>query len=125
MQRQQEDRRKAAAQRRKANKPRLVINSIKRCTKSTGDLRSLVIHEDVEDDGYGYGGGAGGGGGGIIHEEEILGETDASEFYSRKNKGNMNRHNGKKTRPDEAKRKAFIIDKKNAQRKAQQGRGKK
>jgi len=107
--------RKEAAERRKANRPKLVINPIKRCAKSTGDLRSLVIHEEPEDDGFG-------GGGGTIHEEEVLGETDAMEFYSRKTKGNLNRQNGKKIRPDEAKRKDWIIHKKNAQRMAQQAR---
>ena len=105
-----------ALKKRKANRPKLVVNTIKRCTKSTGDLRSLVIHEDPEDDGFG------GGGGGTIHEHEVLGDTDASEFYNRKNKGSISRHNGAKIRPDEAKRKEMIIHKKNAQRKAQEER---
>ncbi len=108
--------RKDAAERRKANRPKLIISPIKRCAKSTGDLRSMVIHEEPEDDGFG------GGGGGTIHEDEIMGETDAMEFYSRKTKGSLNRQNGLKIRPDEAKRKEFIIHKKNAQRKAQQAR---
>jgi hypothetical protein len=105
-----------ALKKRKAARPKLVVNTIKRCTKSTGDLRSLVIHEDPEDDGFG------GGGGGTIHEHEVLGDTDASEFYNRKNKGSISRHNGAKIRPDEAKRKEMIIHKKNAQRKAQEER---
>lgn len=110
--------RKEAAERRKANRPKLVISAIKRCTKSTGDLRSMIIHEEPEDGEYD----GGGGGGGVIHEHDVLGDTDAMEFYSRKSKGSLNRQNGSKTRPDEAKRKEMIIHKKNAQRKAQQAR---
>uniref|UniRef100_A0A7S3V6D0 Uncharacterized protein n=1 Tax=Chaetoceros debilis TaxID=122233 RepID=A0A7S3V6D0_9STRA len=105
-------RRQQAAQRRKNSKPKLVISPIKRCAKSTGDLRSMIIVEEEE-----YGGG--GGGGCTIYEDDVLGETDASEFYNRKHKGSSSRQNGKKLRPDEAKRKDFIIHKKNAQRKAQ------
>jgi hypothetical protein len=107
-----------AMQRRKSNRPKLVVNTIKRCAKSTGDLRSLVIHEDPEDDGFG--GGGGGIADSVIHEDEILGDTDAMEFYSRKSKGSLNRQNGAKIRPDEAKRKEMILYKKNAQRMAQQ-----
>ena len=113
---EQEERiRKESMKRRKA-KPRIVVNPIKRCTKSTGDLRSLVsIQEDEEDEGFG----GGSGGGFTIHEEEVLGETDAAEFYFRKAKGSSNRINGEKLRPDEATRKDMIIAKKNAQRAAQ------
>lgn len=107
-------RRQQAAQRRKNSKPKLVISPIRRCAKSTGDLRSMIIVEEEE-----YGGSGGGGGGCTIHEDDVLGETDASEYYNRKHKGNSSRQNGKKLRPDEAKRKDFIIHKKNAQRKAQ------
>jgi len=110
--------RKEAAERRKSNKPKMVITPIKRCTKSTGDLRSFVIHEEPEDGDFG----GGGGGGGTIHEDEVLGDTDAMDFYHRKSKGSLNRQNGAKTRPDEAKRKEMIIHKKNAQRKAQEAR---
>lgn len=109
-----EKRRLEAVQRRKTTKTRIIVTPIKRCAKSTGDLRSLVIHEEEE----GYGGG-GGGGGGIIHEEEVLGESDAMEYYNRKSHGSKGRANGRKQRPDEAKRKEFIIHKKNAQRRAQ------
>ncbi len=118
LQEQQERLRKEAMERRKKSRPRLVVNPIKRCAKSTGDLRSMVIAEEEED---GYCGG-GGGGGGIIEENEVLGDTDASEFYNRKLKGSTSRQNGKKLRPDEAKRKNFIIHKKEAQRRAQQQR---
>ena len=115
----EEKRREDALQRRKAIKTRLVVTPIKRCARSTGDLRSLVIHEDEE----GHGGGGGGGGGcmsAIIQEdEEILGESDAAEYYNRKAYGSKGRANGRKIRPDEKKRKDFIIHKKNAQRKAQ------
>lgn len=94
--------------------------SIRRCSKSTGDLRSLVSIQEDEDhyDGAGGGGfgGGGGGGGETIHEEEVLGETDAMDFYHRKAKGGSNRSNGMKLRPDEKKRKEWIISKKNAQR---------
>lgn len=124
LQEHQERLRKEASQRRKKSRPRLVVNPIKRCAKSTGDLRSMVIVEE-EDDGHGcYGGGGGVVGGDSIMEEEILGDTDASEFYNRKQKGSTSRQNGKKLRPDEAKRKDFIIHKKEAQRRAQQQRKK-
>jgi len=114
-----ENMRKEAAKRRKEAKPRIVVNPIKRCTKSTGDLRSLVcIHEDEEEEGFGCGGGM------TIHEDAVLGETDAAEFYFRKSKGCMNRTNGGKIRPDEAKRRDLIIAKKNAQRAAQGIKGK-
>jgi hypothetical protein len=118
----QQHMRETFMQRRRARaSPKLVVNQIKRCAKSTGDLRSMVIHEDPEDGDFNCGGG---GGGGTIHEDEVLGETDAMEFYNRKQKGNLNRQNGAKIRPDEAKRKEFIMHKKNAQRKAQQERQK-
>lgn len=114
-----EDRRRLeAVQRRKKIKPRLVVSPIKRCARSTGDLRSLVIHEEEE-------GHSGGLGSMAVHEEEeILGASDAMEYYNRKSHGSKGRANGKKIRPDEAKRKEMIIHKKNAQRKAQ-GAGKK
>ena len=115
LQHHQDKMREAAVERRKSNKPRLVVNAIQRCAKSTGDLRSLVIHEDAEDDG-----GGGGGGGGTIHEDEVTGDTDSMCFYHQKSKGSLNRQNGSKIRPDEAKRRDFIMHKKNAQRAAQQ-----
>lgn len=110
----EEQRRKDAMLRRKNNRVRIIVTPIKRCAKSTGDLRSMVIHEEEE----GYGGG--GGGGAIIHEEEeVLGESDAMEYYNRKSYGSKGRSNGRKIRPDEAKRKEMIIHKKDAQRRAQ------
>jgi hypothetical protein len=111
----EEQRRKDAMLRRKNNRVRIIVTPIKRCAKSTGDLRSLVIHEEEE----GYGGGGGGGGAVIHEEEEVLGESDAMEYYNRKSYGSKGRSNGRKIRPDEAKRKEIIIHKKNAQRRAQ------
>jgi len=83
---------------------------MRRCAKSTGDLGMLKIEEGCD--------GGGGGLGGVI-EEEVLGETDAPDYYERKSAGRANRKNGRKLRPDEAKRKAGIVAKKNAQRREQ------
>lgn len=80
-------------------KPRIVVRPIKRCAKSTGDLKSLA------------------------EEEEILGETDADEYYNRKAAGYSGRKNGQKERPDEAKRRNIIMYKKDLQRQKQAGRG--
>jgi len=100
---------------------RIVVDSgagmgMRRCAKSTGDLRMTVKIEEAE--GCDGGGGGGFGGYGII-EEEVLGETDASDYYNRKSTGRASRRNGSKLRPDEAKRKAYIVSKKNAQRQKQ------
>jgi len=105
------------------NRPRsknikFVVTPIKRCTKSTGDLRSLV---KVEDDDVDYGGG---GGGGAVSNDLILGDSDAAEFYASKGHARMSRKNGQKLRPDEAKRKEMIIYKKNLQRQQQQSKSK-
>jgi hypothetical protein len=76
-------------------KPRFVVKKpMKRCIKSTGDLKSLVIQED----------------------EEVMGSSDAMEFYHRKALGVQTRKNGLKLRPDEAKRKQMIMQKKGLQR---------
>lgn len=114
---QQQQMREEALKRRKNSKPKIVIKPIQRCAKSTGDLRSLVIHEEDEEEC-----GGGGGGGGIIEEEDVLGDTDAMEFYNRKSKGSQSRSNGRKIRPDEAKRLEISMYKKEAQRKAQRER---
>jgi len=103
--------------RKKAMKPKLVLSPITRCSKSTGDLRSLVcINEDEDICDFN-------GCKSTINEDEeqILGETDAMEFYHQKSRGRSNRSNGMKIRPDEAKRKKMIIDKKNMQRRSQRG----
>jgi len=101
------------------NRPRpknikFVVTPIKRCSKSTGDLRRLVKVED--DDDY-YGGGGGGNG---ATNDLVLGDSDAAEFYASKGHARVSRRNGQKLRPDEAKRKEMIIFKKNAQRQQQQ-----
>jgi hypothetical protein len=76
-------------------KPKIVVTPIKRCARSTGDLRSLVIHE------------------------EVLGESDAMDYYHRKAQGASGRVNSLKLRPDEAKRKQFTLQKKKMQRDSQ------
>lgn len=83
-------------ERRTKVKPKLVVKPIKRCAHSAGDLRRLASIE------------------------EVLGETDAMDYYHRKSKGSVGRANGMKERPDEAKRKEMIIHKKNMQRARQQ-----
>lgn len=88
---------------RQKNKPKLVVSPIRRCSKSTGDLKSLVIEEE---------------------HEEVLAATDVMDYYHRKNKGWLNRKNGRKIRPDELKRKEMIIQKKEIQRQQQQDREK-
>ena len=55
-------------------------------------------------------------------DEEILGDTDAHEYYSRKLQGSMGRKNGLKQRPDEAKRLQITMAKKDMQRQSQKGR---
>ena len=56
---------------------------------------------------------------------DVLGDTDAMDFYHRKAKGVQNRRSGKMERPDEAKRKEISIAKREDQRqkqmKAQEG----
>lgn len=84
-------------------RPRFVVTPIKRCAKSTGDLQSLSKIEEDED-------------------EEILGDSDAVEFYNRKAQGSKGRVNGQRLRPDEAKRKQMIVYKKDLQRQQQQRR---
>lgn len=82
--------------RQKKIKPKIVVTPIKRCSRSTGDLQSLVIHED-----------------------EVLGESDAMDYYHRKAMGASGRVNSLKTRPDEAKRLSITLSKKHAQRQQQ------
>ena len=77
-------------------KPKIVVQApalMRRCSKSSPNLLGM-IHED----------------------EEILGETDAGDYYYRKSKGAQGRTNGLKLRPDEAKRKAYSVNKRNLQR---------
>ena len=94
-------------------KPKFVVQTMKRCSRSTGDLTSLAtIQDDVEEDC------AGGGGRGLatVPAEEVLGATDAEEFYARKKHGGEARKNSLKLRPDEAKRKEFSLYKREMQR---------
>lgn len=81
-------------------KTRFVVTPIKRCAKSTGDLLSLAANYEDEDEDGG----------------EVMGATDAMEYYNRKSHGAHGRANGQKIRPDEAKRKEMIVHKKNLQR---------
>lgn len=83
-------------------KPKYVVTPIRRCTMSTPNLRSLAEEED---------------------EDEVLGDTDAMEYYNRKSKGYTGHKNGMKLRPDEAKRRDITMYKKELQRTAQQQRG--
>lgn len=55
--------------------------------------------------------------------DEVLGDTDASDFYARKAQGAMGRMNGSKQRPDEAKRLQMTMAKKTMQRERQKQRG--
>jgi hypothetical protein len=77
-------------------KPKFVVAPIRRCTKSTGDLQSLAQVSD-----------------------EVLGEQDAVEYYAQKSAGHRGRQNGQKLRPDEAKRREIILNKKDLQRQGQ------
>ena len=53
-------------------------------------------------------------------EELVLGDTDAPEYYSRKEHGACQFGNGLKIRPDEAKRLQITMNKKQLQRQRQQ-----
>lgn len=55
-----------------------------------------------------------------LDEDDVMGDTDAHEYYSRKAQGSLGRRNGRKQRPDEKKRLEMSMNKKNAQR-ARQG----
>merc|ERR1712137_331789 len=90
-------------------RPKFVVTPIKRCSKSTGDLQSLgriAEHDDHYGDGL------------------ILGETDAQMYYNQKEQGKLGRKNGRKTRPDEAKRLQITMAKKEDQRQRQQAASK-
>ncbi|CAJ1962362.1 unnamed protein product [Cylindrotheca closterium] len=79
-------------------KPRFIVQAVApmKHAKSMGDLSKLA------------------------EDEEILGDSDAHEYYSRKAQGSLGRQNGRKQRPDEAKRLEITMNKKNMQ-KARQG----
>jgi len=120
-----------ALAKRKASKPRLLVVKTppkisRRNSKSTGDLNCLMHsnatiyedHEDHEDDMCG----GGGGGFDTVQEHDVMGDTDATDFYAQKSKGGSSRMNSKKLRPDEAKRLDIILHKKEEQKKKQRER---
>lgn len=76
----------------------VVVPSMRRCIKSTGDLQSLSTD---------------------AFDSEVLGETDAMDYYHRKALGARGRASGLRMRPDEAKRKEITMYKKNLQRAGQ------
>lgn len=86
--------------------PPPAASSMRRCSKSTGDLQSLIAAAAVVDD---------------EHEESYGSSSsgaacDTMDFYHRKALGATSRSNGLKLRPDEAKRRAMIMLKKEQQR---------
>jgi len=117
-QQQEKARIEALKNRSRSKNIKFVVTPIKRCTKSTGDLRSLITIVD-DDDADCSGGGSGG-----ASNDCIMGESDAAEFYASKGHARVSRKNGRKLRPDEAKRKEMIIYKKNLQRQQQQSKSK-
>jgi hypothetical protein len=78
-----------------------------RSAKSTGDLRAL-------DDGHHYNNNNNNNNNYI--EDDVLGETDAQLYYNLKAQGELGRRNGRKQRPDEAKRLEITMAKKSMQR---------
>jgi len=99
-------------------KPKFVVKPIRRCSKSTGDLQSLTRIVENEDH-------YSGGGGDPYNDDMILGETDAQLYYNQKAQGKLGRKNGRKVRPDEAKRLQITMAKKDDQRQRQQAAAKK
>eukprot|EP00535_Pseudo-nitzschia_heimii_P006572 CAMPEP_0197177088 /NCGR_PEP_ID=MMETSP1423-20130617/2813_1 /TAXON_ID=476441 /ORGANISM="Pseudo-nitzschia heimii, Strain UNC1101" /LENGTH=259 /DNA_ID=CAMNT_0042626579 /DNA_START=254 /DNA_END=1033 /DNA_ORIENTATION=- len=90
-------------------KPTFVVKPIRRFS-STGDLQSLariVENGDSQGDNDPY------------NKDLVVGDTDAELYYSRKAQGKLGRKNGRKIRPDEAKRLQITMDKKDAQRQRQ------
>lgn len=71
--------------------------------------QSLTITEEDEICDFFIGRGSGGGG-------TVIGESDAMDYYQRKEHGSKSAVNKKKERPDEAKRREIIMYKKNLQR---------
>ncbi|KAL3909870.1 MAG: hypothetical protein SGARI_002385 [Bacillariaceae sp.] len=76
-----------------------VVKPIPRSAKSTGDLQKLALIAE--------------------NEGEILGATDAEEYYMQKATGVISKKNGLKMRPDERVRLKMINKRKNDQRRAQ------
>lgn len=100
-------------------KPKFVVKPIRRCSKSTGDLQSLARIAENDEDHCG-----GGGGGDPYNDDLIMGETDAQLYYNQKAQGKLGRKNGRKVRPDEAKRLQITMAKKDDQRQRQQAAAK-
>lgn len=96
-----EELRPSTTPRRQRIQPRFVIKPtiIRRCSKSTGDLLAMAkIQENDDDDEF--------------FDDDVLYDC----HYNNKAHGARGRMNGRKLRPDEAKRKEMIIHKKNIQR---------
>ncbi|KAL7442103.1 hypothetical protein ACHAXH_006765 [Discostella pseudostelligera] len=91
-------------------------SSIGQCGRNRRSKKQLsAMMEEDEDGDFVIGRGSGkddvaGGGSGVF------GETDAMDFYQRKEHGSRSISNKKKERPDEAKRREIIMYKKDAQR---------
>jgi hypothetical protein len=89
--------------------PATTVRPMRRCSKSTGDLQSLCQDQNwldgAADDDYG---------------PQPSGVCDTMEFFNRKALGSLARTNGLKLRPDEAKRRDFILLKKEQQRQQSQ-----
>jgi hypothetical protein len=84
---------------------------------------SALMEDDDEGDfviGRGNAASSGGGGGDAMGADQVMGDTDAMDFYHRKEKGSQATSNKKKERPDEAKRKEISMYKKELQREKQQ-----
>ena len=114
---EEEVRNKLKMMKKNTKKPsaRFVVKEIKRCSRSTPDFSTLQkVEEDKDHLGDGFCNG--GSGGTFSDNSEILGETDAFDFYARKSMGATAHKNGSKLRPDEAKRKEYSVYKRNVQR---------
>ncbi|KAL3790296.1 hypothetical protein HJC23_002922 [Cyclotella cryptica] len=82
---------------------------------------ALVEEEDEKDLIIGNGGGGGSrSGGGGMGAAEVMGDTDAMDYYHQKEKGSQSTINKKKERPDEMKRKEISMYKKELQKEKQQ-----
>jgi len=121
-------------------KPKIVVTEMKHAL-STGDLTKMAEMEEERERELGrnrrprkqlsammeeeeadltIGRGDGGGGGAIGGNcGDVMGDTDAMDFYHRKEAGSKSTQNKKKERPDEAKRKQISMHKKDMQRKKQ------
>ncbi len=78
--------------------------------------RSKNMMEEDEDADFVIGRGSDGNRDGAVRGSGALGETDAMDYYQRKEHGSRSISNKKKERPDEAKRREIIMYKKEVQR---------